>query len=63
MVLPPEFVARAVVQFVKSDGPLDATLRALTLRAAKSMWPPGATEGVNFKKAAAKLREIAATKA
>lgn len=58
MVLPPEFVARAVSQFVKAKGKPDAALAKLIGRAAKSMWPPGSTEGVNFKKAAAKLRGL-----
>lgn len=58
MVLPPEFVARAVGQFVKATGKPDAALAKLIGRAANSMWPPGSTEGVNFKKAAAKLRSL-----
>lgn len=58
MVLPPEFVARAVGQFVKAKGKPDAALAKLIGRAANSMWPPGSTEGVNFKKAAAKLRSL-----
>ena len=58
-MLPPELVVRAVEQFVKANG-LDAKLAALGTRAAVSMWPPGATEGANFKKAAAKLHEILA---
>ncbi|MBL8939757.1 MAG: hypothetical protein JNM69_34705 [Archangium sp.] len=58
MVLPPEFVARAVGQFVKANGKPDAALAKLIGRAANSMWPPGSTEGVNFKKAAAKLRSL-----
>ncbi len=58
MVLPPEFVARALGQFVKANGKPDAALAKLIGRAANSMWPRGSTEGVNFKKAAAKLRSL-----
>ena len=55
--IPPEFVARTIATYVKSQ-PLDAKLRKVALAAAKSMWPPGATEGTNFKKAAAKIRAV-----
>lgn len=56
--LPPEFVARAVEQLAR-QGPLDAATRKHVLRAARELWPPGSTEGTNFKKAAAKLRLLA----
>jgi hypothetical protein len=58
--IPPEFVARTVASYVK-ERPLDAKLRKLALAAAKSMWPPGATEGANFKKAAEKIRAVVGT--
>lgn len=57
-VLPPEFVVRGLGQLAKARG-LDAGMRKRALAAARSMWPPGSTEGTNFKKAAAKLRELA----
>lgn len=57
-VLPPEFVARALEQLAR-QGPLDAATRKRALRAARAMWPPGSTEGSNFKKAAARLRLLA----
>lgn len=59
-VLPPQFVARAVGQFIAAHGPADAALKTLVRRAARSMWPPGSTEGSNFKKAAGKLKSLVA---
>ncbi|MBL8911901.1 MAG: hypothetical protein JNM17_14505 [Archangium sp.] len=55
--LPPEFIARAVGQFIKANGPPDKELSKLGTRAARSLWPPGASEGANFKAAAAKLKQ------
>ncbi len=57
-VLPPELVVRAVKDFIASAGPLGASTKKLVQRAARSMWPPGSTEGVNFKKAAAALQAL-----
>lgn len=53
-VLPPGFVVRVVKSLAKT-GEMKVSTRALIKKAARSMWPPGATEGAEFKKAAAKL--------
>lgn len=46
---------------MQANGPPDKELSKLGTRAARSLWPPGASEGANFKAAAAKLKQHMST--